>query len=36
MSEGDESKEVKLYEGSVDYRELIALIFNHDKVVSWW
>jgi len=36
MSEGDEIKEVKLYEGRVDYRELVDLIFSHDKVVSWW
>lgn len=36
MSEGDESKEMKLYEGKVDYGELIDFIFDHDKVVSWW
>lgn len=36
MSEGDEIKEVKLYEGGVDYGELVDLIFRHDKVVSWW
>ncbi len=36
MSEGDEIKEVKLYEGSIDYNELVELIFNHEKVVSWW
>jgi hypothetical protein len=36
MSEGNENKEIKLYEGDVDYGELVELIFSHDKVVSWW
>ena len=27
---------VALYEEPVDYDRLIAEIFSHDRVVSWW
>lgn len=25
-----------LYEGNVDWAELVDAIFSHDKVISWW
>ncbi len=35
-SAGQESKEVVLYEGKVDYDQLVRDIFDSDKVISWW
>ena len=28
--------EFKLYEGNVDYEELVKKIFECDKVICWW
>jgi hypothetical protein len=36
ISREEETKEVKLYEGQLDYRELVNLIFSYDKVICWW
>jgi len=36
LSEGNETDNFSLYEGTVDYDKLVDLIFTHDKVVSWW
>jgi hypothetical protein len=36
MSEGEETKQFDLYKGDVNYDQLIDLIFEHDKVVTWW
>jgi len=36
LSEGTESKTFELYKGTVDYNKLIDLVFEHDKVVTWW
>jgi hypothetical protein len=36
LSEGNQVTEFKLYEGDPDYDRLIDLIFEHDKVISWW
>ena len=30
------SREVRLYKDPVDYRQLLELIFQHDRVVCWW
>ncbi|MFH1293895.1 MAG: hypothetical protein ABIJ44_07175 [Pseudomonadota bacterium] len=35
-SEGGEAMEFKLYDEQADYEELIDLIFEHDKIISWW
>lgn len=35
-SEGNEVQEFELYKGDVDYDELVKLVFESDKVVSWW
>ena len=36
LSEGEEATEYSLYDKNADYEKLIDLIFDHDKVVSWW
>jgi hypothetical protein len=36
LSEGNQVTEFRLYEGQPDYERLIDLIFEHDKVISWW
>jgi hypothetical protein len=36
LQSGDnEVKTVELYEGEVDYDELLKLIFSYDRVISW-
>jgi hypothetical protein len=36
LSEENETTDFPLYEGKVDYGQLVDLIFSHDKAVSWW
>ncbi len=36
MSEGEEAKTFELYKENVNYEELIDLMFECDKVISWW
>ncbi len=36
FAEGAEVVEFKLYEGNVDYDELVKKIFECDKVICWW
>jgi len=36
LSEGNQVTEIRLYEGQPDYERLIDLIFDHEKVISWW
>ena len=36
LSRDADTTEIRLYEGDVDYEELVDLIFSHDRVVSWW
>lgn len=36
MSEGEETKTFELYKENVNYEELIDLMFECDKVISWW
>ena len=35
-SEGGQSTEFMLYDEQADYEKLIDLIFEHDKIISWW
>ncbi len=35
-SEGNEVKEFEMYQGNVDYDELVKLVFENDKVICWW
>jgi hypothetical protein len=36
LSEGVDASEFALYEESADYEKMIDMIFDHDKVVTWW
>ena len=36
LAEGNEVTEFKLYEDDPDYAKLVDLIFENDKVISWW
>lgn len=36
LSEGNDADTFSLFEGEVNYDQLVDLIFSHDKVVSWW
>ena len=36
LSEGQEAVEFGLYEDAADYDKLIDMIFEHDRVISWW
>ena len=36
LSEGEEATVVPLYEADADYEKLVDMIFEHDKVISWW
>jgi hypothetical protein len=36
LSEGNQVNEFRLYEGQPDYESLLELIFEHEKVISWW
>jgi hypothetical protein len=36
ISEGEETTQFALYQGSPDYEALIDLIFENEKVISWW
>ena len=35
-SQGKETSVFALYDEQVDYEKLIDLIFEHDKIISWW
>jgi len=36
LSEGQESRTFSLYDTDPDYEKLIDLIFEYDRVVTWW
>ena len=36
LSEKEEATVYRLYGEGVDYEKLIALVFEHEKVISWW
>ena len=36
LSQGEDATEFRLYGEEADYEKLIDLIFDHDRVVSWW
>ena len=35
-SKGNDAREVALYEGKVDYDQLVKDIFDAEKVICWW
>lgn len=36
ISTGEETTVFNLYNNHPDYGKLIDLIFEHDKILSWW
>ncbi|MBW2147312.1 MAG: hypothetical protein JRG73_02215 [Deltaproteobacteria bacterium] len=32
----EENHEVRLYQGAANYRQLLELIFQYDRVICWW
>ncbi len=36
LSKEGEKVEIRLYEGPVDYDQLVIEIFESRKVISWW
>jgi len=36
FSKDEGAKKIALYEGDVDWPELVDEIFAHDKVICWW
>jgi len=36
VRKSEESMEVPLYQGEVDYQQLLKDIFASDRVISWW
>ena len=36
LSEGEETTVFELYNGQPDYAKFIDMIFDHEKVISWW
>lgn len=36
LSEGNETSQFPLYEEDADYGRLIDVIFENEKVISWW
>ena len=36
VSEGEEATEFNLYDETADYEKLIDMIFEHEKVITWW
>ncbi len=36
ISKGEEATAFELYKDNVDYGKLLDLVFEHDKVISWW
>lgn len=36
LAEGEEPSIYPLYDEEVDHEKLIDMIFEHDKVISWW
>lgn len=36
INAGENSREVLLYTGAVNYDEIIKEIFQSDRIISWW
>ena len=36
VSEGEEAIQFGLFEEGADYEKLIDMIFEHEKVITWW
>ena len=36
LSKGEKNNILCLYEEDADYERLVDMIFEHDRVISWW
>ena len=36
FSKDEESKNILLYEGNIDWAALVDDIFSYDKIICWW
>ncbi|MBN1832914.1 MAG: hypothetical protein JW896_12480 [Deltaproteobacteria bacterium] len=36
ISQGEETTEVSLYDEAADYYRLVDLIFDNDKIITYW
>jgi hypothetical protein len=36
ISQGEEATEVGLNDEATDYGKVVDLIFEHEKVITWW
>ena len=36
ISAGENSREIPLYMGAVNYDQLVKEIFQSDRIISWW
>ncbi len=36
ISQGEESVEIPLYRGEVDYDRVVEDIFDSDRMICWW
>jgi hypothetical protein len=36
LSEENETTQFPLDKETIDYNQLVELIFSHEKVISWW
>jgi len=36
FSEDQENKVIALYDGAINWSDLVDDIFSHDQVISWW
>ena len=36
MSQGEKAEEIHLYKSDSNYEKLVDLIFEYDRVISWW
>jgi predicted XRE-type DNA-binding protein len=36
FSEDKRNKMIALYEGEVDWSDLVDEIFSHDQIICWW
>jgi hypothetical protein len=36
LSEGNRCRQINLFNETIDYEELVKMVFAADRVISWW
>jgi len=36
LSEGNRCRKINLFNETIDYEELVKMVFAADRVISWW